>query len=110
MPLDKQESIRGGQYTSLAFGQRLHDAGLLSSMSRVANCWDNAVAESFFASLKTELIHHQSWATRAHARRAIVDYIEVFYNRRRLHSSLGYLTPAEYEARRIHHHQAAQAA
>jgi putative transposase len=60
--------------------------------------------------LKEELIHRQSWATRAQARRAIVDYIEVFYNRRRLHSSLGYLCPAEYEARRIHHHKAAQAA
>ncbi len=68
------------------------------------------MAESFFASLKEELIHRQSWATRAQARRAIVDYIEVFFNRRRLHSSLGYLSPAEYEAQRIHHHKAAQAA
>ncbi len=68
------------------------------------------MAESFFASLKDELIHRRSWATRGHARRAIVDYIEVFYNRRRLHSSLGYLTPAEYEAQRIHHPKAAQAA
>ena len=83
---------------------------MLQSLSRPRQCWDNAVAESYFSSLKEELIHRQSWATRAQARRAIVDYIEVFYNRRRLHSSLGYLCPAEYEARRIHHHQAAQAA
>ena len=63
-----------------------------------------------FSSLKEELIHRQSWATRAQARRAIVDCIEVFFNRRRLHSSLGYLSPAEYEARKIHHQKAAQAA
>ena len=63
-------------------------------------CWDNAVAESFFSSLKLELVNRQSWATRAQARSAIVDYIEVFFNRRRLHSSLGYLSPADYEARR----------
>ncbi len=68
------------------------------------------MAETFFASLKEELIHRRSWATRAHARTAIVDYIEVFFNRRPLHSSLGYLCPAEYEAQRIHHHKAAQAA
>ena len=67
------------------------------------------MAESFFSSLKLELIHRQSWATRAQVRRAVVDYIEVFFNRRRLHSSLGFLTPVEYEAR-IHHHRAAHAA
>jgi len=67
------------------------------------------VAESFFASLKTELIDRRSWAIRAQARRAIFDYIEVFFNRRRLHSSLCYLTPTEYEAI-IHHHTAAHAA
>jgi transposase InsO family protein len=72
-------------------------------------CWDNAVAESFFASLKTELIDRQSWATRAQARRAVFDYIKVFFNRQRLHSSLHYLTPVEYEAT-IHHHTAASAA
>jgi transposase InsO family protein len=68
------------------------------------------VAESFFASLKEELVHRRSWATRSNARVAIVEYIEVFYNRRRLHSSLGYLSPAEYEAESIHHQKAAQAA
>ncbi len=71
--------------------------------------WDNAVAESFFASLKLELIDRRSWATRTQVRRAVFDYVEVFFNRQRLHSSLGYLTPAEYEAR-IHHHNAAHAA
>jgi transposase InsO family protein len=69
-----------------------------------------AVGESFFSSLKEELIHRQSWATRAQARRAIVDYIEVFFNRRCLHSSLGCLSPAVYEAGRIHHRRAAQVA
>jgi len=73
---------------------------MVQSLSRPRQCWDNAVAESFFSSLKLELIHRQSWATRAQARSAIVDYIEVFYNRRRLHSSLGYLSPSDYEARR----------
>jgi transposase InsO family protein len=103
-------SDRGTQYTSAEFTALLAEHEMRQSLSRPRQCWDNAVAESFFSSLKEELIHRQSWATRAQARRAVVDYIEVFYNRRRLHSSLGYLCPAEYEARRIHHHQAAQAA
>ena len=98
------------QYTSTEFTDLLAENQLVQSLSRPRQCWDNAVAESFFSSLKEELIHRQSWATRAQARRAIVDYIEVFFNRQRLHSSLGYLCPAEYEARRIHQHQAAQAA
>jgi transposase InsO family protein len=103
-------SDRGTQYTSTEFTDLLAEHEMIQSLSRPRQCWDNAVAESFFSSLKEELIHRQSWATRAQARRAIVDYIEVFFNRRRLHSSLQYLTPAEYEARRIHHHKAAQAA
>jgi putative transposase len=103
-------SDRGTQYTSTEFTDLLAEHKMVQSLSRPRQCWDNAVAESFFSSLKEELIHRQSWATRAQARRAIVDYIEVFFNRRRLHSSLQYLTPAEYEARRIHHHKAAQAA
>ena len=102
-------SDRGTQYTSKQFTDLLGEHEMVQSLSRPRQCWDNAVAESFFSSLKEELIHRQSWATRAQARRAIVDYIEVFFNRRRLHSSLGYLSPAEYEAR-IHHHKAAQAA
>ncbi len=67
-------------------------------MSRVANCWDNAVAESFFATLKGELVDRQAWPTRAAARSAIFDYIEGFYNRQRRHSTLGYVSPAAYEA------------
>jgi putative transposase len=66
-------------------------------MSRRANCWDNAVAESFFATLKTELVYRSAWATRADARRAIFEYVEVFYNVRRRHSSLGYLSPVAFE-------------
>jgi len=103
-------SDRGTQYTSAEFTDLLAEHQMVQSLSRPRQCWDNAVAESFFASLKEELIYRQPWATRAQVRRAVVDYIEVFYNRRRLHSSLGYLSPAEYEAQRIHHHKAAQAA
>jgi putative transposase len=103
-------SDRGTQYTSTEFTDLLAEHKMVQSLSRPRQCWDNAVAESFFSSLKEELIHRRSWATRAQARRATVDYIEVFFNRRRLHSSLGYLSPAEYEAQRIHHHKAAQAA
>ena len=86
------------QYTSLAFGRHLQAAGLVSSMSRVGNCWDNAVAESFFATLKGELVDRQPWPTRAAARLAIFEYIEAFYNRQRRHSTLGYRSPAAYEA------------
>jgi putative transposase len=66
-------------------------------MSRKGNCWDNAPMESFMATLKTELIHHQDFHTRAEARHAIFEYIEVFYNRQRSHSALGYKTPVQYE-------------
>jgi transposase InsO family protein len=67
-------------------------------MSRTGKCWDNAVAESFFATLKTELVYRGTWASRADLRAAIFEYIEVFYNRRRLHSTLAYKTPAQVEA------------
>jgi transposase InsO family protein len=101
-------SDRGTQYTSTEFAQLLNANGILQSFSRPRQCWDNAVAESWFASLKEECIHRRSWATRAQVRHAVFDYIELFYNRQRLHSSLGYLTPTEYEA--IHQPNAAQAA
>jgi putative transposase len=91
-------SDRGGQYTALAFGQRLGAAGLLALMGSVRDAYDNAGVESFFASLKTELVDRQRWPTRATARTAIFKYIEAWYNRRRRHSTLGYATPAEYEA------------
>ena len=102
-------SDRGTQYTAKEFTDLLADHEMIQSLSRPRQCWDNAVAESFFASLKLELVDRQSWATRAQVRAEIAWYIEVFFNRNRLHSSLDYLTPVEYEAR-IHHHQAAHAA
>ena len=84
---------------------------MIQSLSRPRQCWDNAVAEAWFSSLKLELIDRHSWATRAQVRSAVFEYIEVFYNRRRLHSSLDYMTPAEYETSiRIQHHTAAHAA
>jgi transposase InsO family protein len=102
-------SDRGTQYNSTEFRQLLDANKITQSFSRPRQCWDNAVAESWFATLKLELIDRQSWATRAQVRRAVFEFVEVFYNRRRLHSSLDYLSPAEYE-RQIHHRKAAQAA
>jgi transposase InsO family protein len=102
-------SDRGTQYTSRQFTGLLAEHHMIQSLSRPRQCWDNAVAESFFASLKLELIDRHSWATRTRVRRAVFDYIEVFYNRQRLHSSLGYCTPTEYETK-IHHRKAAHAA
>lgn len=91
-------SDRGSQYASHDYQKLLAKHGMLCSMSKKGDCWDNAVAESFFGSLKTERIHHQSYRTREEARRDIFEYIEVFYNRIRLHSTLGYLSPAQFEA------------
>jgi putative transposase len=90
-------SDRGSQYASGDYQDALDDLGVVCSMSRKANCWDNAVAESFFATLKTELVYTRRFATRAEAREAIFDFIEVFYNRRRRHSTLGYVSPVEFE-------------
>ena len=90
-------SDRGSHYTAAAYQRVLAAHGAVVSMSRRGNCWDNAVAESFFGSLKAELINDQEFATRAQARSAIFDYVEVFYNRRRRHSYLGFLSPADYE-------------
>ena len=73
--------------------------GLVSSMSRRGNCWDNAVVESFFSTLKIELVYAADWATRADARAAVFEYLEVFYNGQRRHSSLGYLSPVAFEQR-----------
>ena len=89
---------RGSQYTSAEFGRLLGTHSVVQSLSRPRQCWDNAVAESFFATLKTELVYRSAWPTRGAMRRAIFEFIEVFYNRRRLHSALGYCSPAEYEA------------
>jgi putative transposase len=90
-------SDRGSQYASDHYQRLLARHGIRCSMSRRADCWDNAPMESFFASLKKELVHGADFATRAEARAAIVEYIEVFYNTKRRHSSLGYVSPAEYE-------------
>jgi putative transposase len=92
-------SDRGTQYTSVAFGRRTREAGISLSMGSVGDCFDNAMAESFFASLETELIDRSSWRTRAEARLAVFDYIETFYNPRRRHSALDYLSPADFERR-----------
>lgn len=94
-------SDRGVQYTSLSFGKRLEDEELLPSMGRVGSAYDNALAESFIATLKTELLYRNIWPTRQAARTAIFEYIEGFYNPRRRHSALGYLSPAEFEEVRL---------
>ena len=90
-------SDRGVQYCAGAFRRQLRRYGIRQSMSRKGDCWDNACVETFFASLKTELIGDRIFVTREQARREIFEYIEVFYNRRRLHSYLEYLTPHEFE-------------
>jgi len=92
-------SDRGCQYASLAFGQHLSAAGLVPSTGSVGDCYDNAVAESFFASRKVELVDRHDWPSRAAAREAIFAYIEVWYNRQRLHSTLGYLSPVQFATR-----------
>lgn len=93
-------SDRGSQYTAWAFGQRLRAAGLLGSMGRVASALDNAMIESFFGTLQLELLDRRTWATRAELARAIFEWIEGWYNPRRRHTSIGGLSPLEYERRR----------
>jgi transposase InsO family protein len=90
-------SDRGTQYTSVSFQKALAQAGAVSSFSRPAECWDNAVAESFFATLKRELTDRRTWPDVEELRRALVLYIDGFYNTRRLHSALDYHSPADYE-------------
>ena len=89
-------SDRGSQYASELHMGLLHSHGLVSSMSRKGNCWDNAVAESFFGTLKSEMVHRTIFETRDQAQLALFDYIEIFYNRRRLNSVLGYVSPEEF--------------
>lgn len=103
-------SDQGSQYTSLAFGKRCRDAGVRPSMGSVGDAYDNAMAESFFATLECELLDRRRFKTQAEARMAVFAFIEGFYNPRRRHSSLGYLSPAAYEQRAIDpgaHHPAA---
>jgi putative transposase len=90
-------SDQGSQFVSLAFGQACGKAGIARSMGSRGDCFDNAVAESFFATLKKELIRRQSWPTRADLRQAVFEYIELFYNATRRHSTLGMLSPVEFE-------------
>lgn len=90
-------SDRGSQYCSGEFQKMLSDHRMISSMSRKGNCWDNAVAESFFGSLKTERVFFSNYRTRDDARRDVIDYIEMFYNSNRRHSYLGYISPNEFE-------------
>ena len=90
---------RGVQYASEAYRRRLRAAQIEPSMSRPGNCYDNAVTESFFGTLKTELVNHERYATHEQARRSLFEWIEVFYNRQRRHSSLGYLSPEAFEAK-----------
>ena len=92
-------SDRGSQYASADYRRALRVHGIVCSMSRRGNCWDNAVAESFFATVKVELAHDAAWATRAHARGEVFEYIEQFYNGQRRHSALGYLSPLTFERR-----------
>lgn len=91
-------SDRGSQYASDSFQRLLKQHGFRCSMSREGNCWDNAPSESFFHTLKTELIYHEDFETRKEAKQAIFEYIEVFYNRVRLHSSNDYMSPVDHES------------
>ena len=91
-------SDRGGQYLSAAYIGQLAEHGIRSSVGRPGTCFDNAAAETFFATLKKELLHRSVWPTRQHARSAIFHYVEGFYNRLRRHSTLNYLSPADFEA------------
>ncbi|HSH30469.1 MAG TPA: IS3 family transposase [Thiohalobacter sp.] len=90
-------SDQGIQYAAASYRELLHAHGIVQSMSRKGNCLDNAVAESFFSNMKNELIHHTLYEDREQARSAIFEYMEMFYNRQRIHETLGYISPAEYE-------------
>jgi putative transposase len=94
-------SDRGSQYACYDFRDQLLAFGLTQSMSRTGNCWDNAPMESFFHTLKTEFVHHEKFVTRSEAKLKIFEWIEVFYNRQRLHSSLGYKTPVAFAAEKM---------
>jgi putative transposase len=94
-------SDQGALYTSVAYQRVLAQRGVISSMSRKGNCFDNAVVESFFSTLKNELVHEQRFDSHDEAHAAVFEFIEVFYNRQRLHQTLGYVSPLQFEARRL---------
>ena len=94
-------SDRGSQYASDHYQRLLGAHGITCSMSRWANCWDNAPMESFFHTLKTELVHHQHYATKEQAKRDIFAYIEGYYNRTRRHSAIGYTSPIQMEQKAV---------
>ena len=96
-----------GQYASGDYQRVLAQHGIVCSMSGRGDCWDNAVAESFFATLKVELVHNAAWATRAAARTELFEYLELFYNGPRRHSALGYLSPRAFERQLDHEASAA---
>jgi transposase InsO family protein len=100
-------SDRGSQYASKAFKRLLKKHDFKGSMSRKGDCWDNAVVESFFGSLKQELVHWRNYQTRSEAQQDILNYISVFYNNYRLHSTLGYMSPGNYEKQLIEMKEAA---
>lgn len=93
----RHQSDRGSQYASKAYQQKLWSYGMICSMSRKGNCWDNSVIESFFHTLKTECVHFENYKTREQAKASVFEYIETFYNRIRIHSSLGFVSPLCYE-------------
>lgn len=96
-PACLHHSDRGSQYASARYRAQVAEAGLVASMSRAGNCYDNAAMESFWSTLKRELVHRQDFATRQEARLAIFEYVTVFYNRTRLHSALGFKSPVDFE-------------
>jgi putative transposase len=93
-------SDRGSQYASGLYQQTIKENGFICSMSRKGNCWDNAPSESFFHTIKTELVHHRRYQTREEAKQDIFEYIEVFYNQQRRHSTIDYKAPLQFEAER----------
>ena len=94
-----RRSIESAQYAAGDYRDILQTAAIIQSMSRKGNCWDNAPMESFFGTLKTELVHHREYPDRDTARRDLFAYIEGYYNRRRIHSAIGYITPQQAEAK-----------
>jgi putative transposase len=102
-------SDRGVQYASADYRSRLRERGIVSSMSRKGNCWDNAVVESFFSTLKAELVHQNDYVSRSQAHASVFEYIEGFYNGRRRHSALGYVSPVERESEAARHADAVAA-